>query len=138
LKNVTNIFGSSAETRLVSENNNQIFAVTNVLKTSGVVRVSLVGVAGDSGGGFVLVAEGRGFVFGTDSGNGSTYTQGPYLSFSEWTKVNDHVLARQVGNITDTDPVNMVVGSAVNVVGRASKGVTVTVAITPKLIYFDD
>lgn len=70
----------------------------------------------DSGGGYVITQNGSGYVFGVQSSNYELnhvpqYAIGTYFTLFEWAYLNDRILLGQVGNLTATEPVNLLVGS---------------------------
>lgn len=83
---------------------------------SGRFEFSTASQEGDSGGAYLLRFNGRDYVIGTHAGN----TQpsggdgiGVYLNYSNWTAINNLLeTVQSAGNVTQTDPQNLIVGTA--------------------------
>ena len=72
---------------------------------------------GDSGGAYVLTTNDKQYVIGTHSANlysSSSFVAalGTYFSYSEWLSITSAVLAGHAGDISSSEPTNMLVGSA--------------------------
>jgi len=76
---------------------------------------------GDSGGAYLLSYAGRDFVIGTHSGNidangngnndSGDKGAGTYFSYTDWLSINLLLELAQAGNVTGSEPTNLVVGS---------------------------
>lgn len=68
---------------------------------------------GDSGGVYLIVADGREYVVGTQSANNNTLNQAVGTRFTEyeWSRLSELVVSQLSGNITSHEPTNMAVGT---------------------------
>lgn len=82
---------------------------------NGSLLFSAISAKGDSGGAYVLSSGGKSFVIGTHAGNqgagASAKAFGTYFNKAEWAQLNGIVTAGKTGDITSSEPTNIVVGT---------------------------
>lgn len=78
----------------------------------GRLTFDVVSTSGDSGGAYLLRYSGSEYIIGTHNGNtGSGDASGTYFSASEWTDINRFFEGSQSGDVTSSEPTNLVVGT---------------------------
>ena len=83
--------------------------------SGGTLKFSVFSKKGDSGGGYILNTKGRSYVIGTHTGNVGddiTLASGTYFTYQEWFGINSQINQNKSGDITGSDPKNLVVGSS--------------------------
>lgn len=83
------------------------------LRSGGGFNYSEASSGGDSGGGYLVEYGSRKYVMGIQSAqnNSTGYAIGTYLTKSEWDTINESLETSQSGNVTKSEPHNLVVGS---------------------------
>lgn len=85
---------------------------------NGRITFSQVSALGDSGGAYVLSSNGNSWVIGTHSGNytdeagNEVSAAGTYFTPFEWSALNNSILAGKTGNLSSSEPTNMIVGTS--------------------------
>ena len=116
LENIPRILGAS--TSVVMDGLTSGVVAGNIVSTSqGFITFSKPDAEGDSGGGFLLNYSQKQYVLGTLSGydttnSGSMVTAGPYLTYPQWTSLNNKLAQGVSGDKTKNQPTNLVVGSS--------------------------
>lgn len=117
LADAANALAIPTTIRMISDSHNKIATIASA--ANGLLRTSDVSIPGDSGGAFVIEAGEKAFVIGTVSGDGGDYNVVTYFRFSEWTAINLMLAEGQIGDVTNSEPTNMIVGSTL---GEAAEG----------------
>lgn len=78
----------------------------------GILTFNHAAQKGDSGGAFLLDFLDKNFVIGDEYGNDGATAKGAYFTESDWQKINALLLASQAGDVTLTEPTNLIVGTS--------------------------
>lgn len=93
--------------------NDNPFGLTAPVILSGVLKFSNDSVGGDSGGAYLLQLEGKEYVVGTHFANLGSTALGTYFRHQEWVDVNRVISTGKLGNISDNEATNLIVGSGI-------------------------
>ncbi len=100
--------GTQYRVRMISDINDKWTAINRVGQA---IETGDVVVAGDSGGAFLQEFENRYFVIGTESGHLGGTAFGTFFDKFGWDFVNFALSEAQTGNVSGTEPVNLIVGT---------------------------